>query len=108
MCGVKTENLALNVSRAEADFWRAESLRHGKRSRGEFQKMLLEMGLAQLDHAAAKVLRQIREHYRQFGAATLLAMFCLTLLEHDPRVRQCSKGRCRDEIQCHGDLETIF
>ena len=87
MCGVKTENMAVNVCHAEGDFWRAQAKAHGRKSRGEFQKMVLLLGLAELDPKAAKMLRAIRAHYRQFGAALLLALYLTTLKDHDATMR---------------------
>lgn len=80
MCGVKTENMALNVCRDEAEFWRTLARSFKARSRGHFQKMVLMLGLAQLDGAKADELAAIREHYRRFGAALLLGTLCAGLL----------------------------
>lgn len=68
MCGAKTTNVATNICHAEAGFWRLEARKHGNRSRGAFWKMLLELGLGQMDPKAAAVLHAIRAHYRRFGA----------------------------------------
>jgi hypothetical protein len=97
MCGAKTENLALNVCHAEADFWRRLAKAWAAKSRGDFQKMLLVVGLAQVDPKAVKELTAIREHYRRFGAAALLAVFCLTAFDHE-QARVARRGvRVKDE-----------
>lgn len=99
MCGVKTENLGVNVCHAEGDFWRRVARAHGARSRGHFQKMVLLLGLAQMDPLAARELTLIRAHYRQFGAAVLLAVFCLTAFEHDTaRVSRSLRAGHRQEF----------
>ena len=75
------------MSHAEAAFWRAQAKAHGRKSRGQFWKMVLLLGLAELDPSAAEALKAIRAHYRQFGAAVLLALFLTTLADHDATVR---------------------
>ena len=97
MCPVKTENLALNVCQAEADFWRCQAAAAHASSRGAFQKNLLLLALERIDRSAARQLRGIRSHYRQFGAAALLALFCLTLMNHDT-LRRATRRLREDEI----------
>lgn len=80
MCPVKTENIALNVPRDEARFWRKLAARIGARSRGDLQKDLLMRGLQQLNAAAAEQLQKIRLAHAgklsaPFAAVLLLGFF---------------------------------
>lgn len=99
MCPVKTENQALNISREEAAFWRRISTNTQARSRGDFQKSMMLLGLERFDRAAAANLRAIRDQYKAvgpakfMGAMALMAIFCLTLLNHEVLRRPACRVR---------------
>ena len=99
MCPVKTENLALNVSRPEGEFWRRQAARAHAKSRGDFQKNLLLAALERFDRRAAAELRRIREHYRQVGAVALVLLFCGTLWSHDQLRRPARRVREQELVQ---------
>lgn len=95
----KTTNLATNLCHAEANFWRRLTRRHGKKSRGKFWKMLLELGLSQMDVAGARELRAIREHYRRYGSVALLVFFLVGLANHDLLRVARRSVRARETVQ---------
>jgi len=100
MCPVKTENLALNVPRAEAAFWRRLAVTmKDVRSRGELQKKLLLAGLERINRRAAMELRMIRQNHRAIGSAALLVIFCAGLLSHDNLRRPARRVRDGELIQ---------
>jgi hypothetical protein len=92
MCPVKTENMALNVPRAEADFWRRLAAGMSVRSRSTLQKNLLLLALEKVNEVAAKELRSIREEHlgkplRPVIAMALLLIFCGTMFSHENLLR---------------------
>lgn len=89
--------MAVNVCHAEAHLWRRLARSLKAKSRGHFQKMVLLLGLAQLNPVAARELTRIRAHYRQFGAVALLLVLCGGWLagshDHQRCWRTATRGR---------------
>lgn len=103
MCPVKTENMALNVCRAEGEFWRNLSTQMNAHSRGELQKNLLLIALEKINASAASELRSIRELYRGKPlrptlAVMLLFIFCATIFTHG-ELRRPSRRNRETEIE---------
>lgn len=87
MNSFKLENMSVTVPRAEGNFWRRLAVSkkvRGQlaRSRGDFQKHCMALGLAQLCKRSARELARIRcEHSPRAMAATVLLLswgFCAT------------------------------
>lgn len=85
MCPVKTENLSRNVPREEGQFWRDLVRELHVKSRGNLENFLLLEGLKAVNRRAAKRLAALRAEIspRVLGSAALLALFLMTMTEHE-------------------------
>ncbi len=82
MNSVKLENMTVTLSREEASWWRrkAATLKvRGRlaRSRGDFQKYCLALGVAQLCRKSARELARLRQDFSPRALAGLVLLFTL-------------------------------
>jgi hypothetical protein len=71
MCPIKTQNISINVSREEGQFWKELAFKMRMRSCGDLHKFLLLLGLEEINPSAAKRLKSIRESHIGVTATTL-------------------------------------